>query len=117
MVGTFVTAVVNLALTIISKRSEERKQLNELMINAGIEQHARDLEAAYRLNEKTSRNIIVPPLETYIIHNYLLVNVLGGGNYRPKQLKQKLDQMDADYKDILASRNYKNPDGTPANLT
>jgi gas vesicle protein len=112
LVGTFITAVTNLILASINHSSEERRQFYELTVKAGIDQFNQDLDSAHKQTQGRNLTIVVPPLQTYIVHNFLLLSALGGRRYKVKELEKRLAALDDDYSKLVKAFKIRNPDGT-----
>lgn len=106
LVAALVNAVANIILTVINRRSEERKQINELVMNAALTDYKLVSEQAERENARTGRPVAVLPLDAFLVHNFLLVSALTGGRYKTEKLKERLLEVDKLYEEILAARKY-----------
>ncbi len=110
LVGTIVTALSNIVLTIINRRSEERKQLNELVMNGALTDYQQKIEIA-KENARSGRDVSILPFDSFVIHHFLFISALTGRKYEHKKLKKRLMQVDEDYQEILEVRKYRTPTG------
>jgi hypothetical protein len=94
LVGTLgasaLAVVATLAATWITKRSEERKHLRELVMQAAIENWKRQME----IYKETKRAMRLVPLDVYIIQMLKLSDVLMSKDLTPENVIDRLRETD-----------------------
>lgn len=85
--GALVTGIILLINNLINKRSEERKHLNQIMLNAALENWKGAIDFA-----KLQGGAIVP-FEAHLIYVMKLTNVLFNKNITKGNISEKLKEV------------------------
>ncbi len=85
-----VTGIITYLIHLSNKRSEERKQLNSLSLDAAIVQWKEDMSLMLKVEGK----VLVAPLESHIIRMLKLSEVLQKGTLTKDNIVKKLKEVD-----------------------
>lgn len=83
--GAFIGAASGFGTVWITKRSDEKKSMRDLVVKAAIE--------SWGLHKATSK--VVLPLDHYIIHSTLMFELATRNNLTPQRLKDGLAEISA----------------------
>lgn len=97
--GAIVGTLPGIISTFVNKKSDEKKQFNEMVVKAATESWKTHVEHA-------SGGIL--PLEHYIIHTSKMCDLALNGKINTKNAKQKLSEIDS-LMTILAEHASKTP--------
>jgi hypothetical protein len=96
LVGTAIGALAGIAGTIFStliiQRSEERRHLRQVVINAAIENWKQVQIAAGKLTDAGYR-VDHYPLDTYVIHMMKLVSILNERDLSPDRIRARMREL------------------------
>lgn len=86
ILGAAVGVLGTIIVTNINKKSEERKHIRSLAINAGIENFKGAVEVS-RIHKGTT---LIPPLDSFILNMKLMADILLEDDLTPDCLREKL---------------------------
>lgn len=88
ILGTIVGVTGTIIVTVINKKSEERKHLSSLSFNAGVEDFKESINLAIAQKRKAS----IAPLELYILNMKYLSEIIEKPNIRKGDLKKLVNK-------------------------
>ena len=96
LLGVLFTGLISLGIAFLHARSEERRHLREIAINAAIRYWEHDTELAkLRANANPERPESVAPLDSYIIHTFLLADLVSKGKITRENIVSELSRIRA----------------------
>jgi hypothetical protein len=108
--GGFV-AIANLITNLINKRSEERKHMHQLLLNAAIE-HWKQACTVCLEKMKSGQNAELPPIECTIIYLLKLADTLLNTKLTKNNIKEKLTEIHdllSEVENFIESQDNKHP--------
>ena len=91
--GGLVSGIILLINNWINKRSEEKKHLDELMLNVALEYWKQAAAIAVEQSKTSTHKIAIVPLESYIIYVMKLTKVLFNEKITKQNVVQKLKEV------------------------
>ena len=88
--GTLIGSITTIIITIISKKSEDKQHVNNMIINSAIENWHGAIEIV-----KANRRGRIPPLDAYLISSAALYKNIDFSKLSKDELKEKLDNVSA----------------------
>ena len=99
ILGTVVGVVGTIIVTYINKRSEERKHLSSLAVNAGIE----DFKEAVRVAIASKKKATISPLALYILNMKYLTEIIQKKGIDKDELKKLVIEKNQTITDLTAA--------------
>jgi hypothetical protein len=89
LVGALIGSLSTLLITWLNKKSDERKHLRELVVNAAIESWKQHVSAAVAKNI----SVAIMPLDTYIIHMIKFSELILDKEINASNIEKKLAEI------------------------
>lgn len=94
LAGGGLVAVINFAMRWQDRKSEERRHLHELLLNAALE-HWKQSCTIFIEKMKAGQSVSLPPIETNIIYLLKLADILLDTKITKDNIKNKLSEIHA----------------------